>query len=290
MSVQETVRDHAGVLLALGAVGAVAAGEEVLRRRGSGYFSYDDGDAPPRTKPAYGAGDVVTYAGKKYIVLGWKIHDSRYSYLLKVANKSSRRIGPVPEEDLRRSGSGSGSRAKPTISAYSMKRYRCDHCGAESTIGTNHYGQVYSACRTCAWKRPLGPHSHTCLESCPPDMDVPEPWNHVRLGDVANIVRGSRVAYVPLTATTARTHLAANKGFAGAAFLHEDDEHTSRHVWTLLRDLAEGKDDLAALYHGKDVVLSGSKVAGLYRVMKRGKGSGARGGDFDDMDEREWHD
>ena len=77
---------------------------------------------------------------------------------------------------------------KPKTSRVSSKRYRCVHCGAESMISTNHYGEVYSRCDSCAWKRPGQGNRHVCLELVPEGMGAPEPWQLVKLGDICEIV------------------------------------------------------------------------------------------------------
>jgi len=74
---------------------------------------------------------------------------------------------------------------------YSIKPYRCRSCGYISQIGTNHWGECYPRCRNCGWKHPLeAGQVHECLEPPPPGYDIPEPWKRVRLGDIAEIVKG----------------------------------------------------------------------------------------------------
>jgi DNA-directed RNA polymerase subunit RPC12/RpoP len=67
------------------------------------------------------------------------------------------------------------------------KKYRCAYCGAESMESTNHYGEIYSRCNACAWKRPGQAHRKECIEEKPEGAWVPEPWTLVRLGDIADI-------------------------------------------------------------------------------------------------------
>jgi hypothetical protein len=44
------------------------------------------------------------------------------------------------------------------------KRYGCSHCGAVSLEGTNHWGEIYSRCNSCSWKRPMDTTIKVCLE------------------------------------------------------------------------------------------------------------------------------
>lgn len=67
------------------------------------------------------------------------------------------------------------------------KAYRCVDCGAESQESTNHYGEIYSRCNACAWKRPHGPFRKECIEPKPEGAWIPEPWQVVRLGDIVDI-------------------------------------------------------------------------------------------------------
>ena len=74
---------------------------------------------------------------------------------------------------------------RPTTGKYSIKPYRCDTCGAESKVGTNHWGKVYNQrCRSCAWKHPMELQTFTCLKACPESHDLPTEWKTVRLGDL----------------------------------------------------------------------------------------------------------
>ena len=75
-----------------------------------------------------------------------------------------------------------------TTGQVSTKRYECVHCAHESQISTNHWGEVYSPCRNCSWKRPGQGNIHKCLEPLPEGYAKPEPWTFVRLGDIAKIV------------------------------------------------------------------------------------------------------
>jgi len=47
---------------------------------------------------------------------------------------------------------------KPTgpVGKHTQKLYRCLNCGEKQTIGTNHYGPVYSYCHGCSWKPSFG--------------------------------------------------------------------------------------------------------------------------------------
>lgn len=75
---------------------------------------------------------------------------------------------------------------KPTTSQYSIKPYKCNRCGAITQEGTNHYGEIYSPCRSCP---PFARSAtvKTCQIECPPDMDKPTPWNIVRVADLLEI-------------------------------------------------------------------------------------------------------
>lgn len=76
---------------------------------------------------------------------------------------------------------------KPTTGACSSKPYRCTHCGHERQVVTNHWGEIYSPCPACSWKRPGQATVSTCVEPVPEGYGVPEPWKIVKLGDVADI-------------------------------------------------------------------------------------------------------
>jgi DNA-directed RNA polymerase subunit RPC12/RpoP len=78
-----------------------------------------------------------------------------------------------------------------TIGKVTMKRYRCRGCGRESMRSTNNYGDIYITCNTCSWKTPPELIStYECLEPLPEDWERPEPWKVVKLGDIADIVKG----------------------------------------------------------------------------------------------------
>jgi len=83
---------------------------------------------------------------------------------------------------------------KPTTSRMSWKKYKCRECGHETTHSTNHYGATYSlgnyhACPICPpWKRPT---TWDCCEPCPDNMEKPEEWKTVKLGDICTIQKGA---------------------------------------------------------------------------------------------------
>lgn len=78
---------------------------------------------------------------------------------------------------------------RPTTAKYSHKMYRCLRCGHEESVGTNHWGDIYSPCRNCNWKNPMdGNPTWKCLESPPAGYGVPPKWKKVKLGDVAKII------------------------------------------------------------------------------------------------------
>ena len=81
----------------------------------------------------------------------------------------------------------------PTTGHYSHKRYGCSHCGNISTEGTNHWGEMYSRCKSCSWRRPMEATVKVCLELMPDGFTEPEPWPVVRLGDIAEVLFVKRV-------------------------------------------------------------------------------------------------
>lgn len=76
---------------------------------------------------------------------------------------------------------------RPTTGPYSVKLYQCNHCGHDRNVGTNHWGEIYSSCPNCSWKRPLDATVSTCLEPAPEGYGLPEPWTIVKLGDIAEV-------------------------------------------------------------------------------------------------------
>lgn len=75
-----------------------------------------------------------------------------------------------------------------TTGKYSHKLYKCERCGHEQQIGTNHWGAVYSSCPKCQWKHPMEIGSTwECLEPMPEGYEKPEPWKKVTLGEVMEI-------------------------------------------------------------------------------------------------------
>jgi hypothetical protein len=71
-----------------------------------------------------------------------------------------------------------------TTGTVSAKRYGCSHCGNVELVSTNHWGEIYSRCDSCSWRRPLEATVQVCLEPLPLGYAEPEPWT----GDVATIV------------------------------------------------------------------------------------------------------
>jgi DNA-directed RNA polymerase subunit RPC12/RpoP len=53
------------------------------------------------------------------------------------------------------------------IGPYSYKLYKCSNCKITHTIGTNHWGEVYSRCPNCSWKTPREIHPQICQEPVP---------------------------------------------------------------------------------------------------------------------------
>ena len=80
---------------------------------------------------------------------------------------------------------------KPTTGKYSYNKYKCQKCGREKIIGTNHWGETYQACNVGGC-RP-GPSVWHCLEPTPEGYTKPEPWKLVKLGDIAKIIRGGKI-------------------------------------------------------------------------------------------------
>jgi hypothetical protein len=79
---------------------------------------------------------------------------------------------------------------KPTISKYKEKPYKCQKCGYEKQIGTNHFGECYSLgnynrCPKCP---PMDITTWECQEPCPDNMQKPAPWKTVKLGNICEIV------------------------------------------------------------------------------------------------------
>ena len=70
----------------------------------------------------------------------------------------------------------------PTTGRYSGKPYKCVHCGKESKIGTNHWGECYPHCSTCN-----AVTVHVCQEPVPEGMGTLEPWKIVKLKDICDI-------------------------------------------------------------------------------------------------------
>ncbi|KKN28155.1 hypothetical protein LCGC14_0857210 [marine sediment metagenome] len=75
----------------------------------------------------------------------------------------------------------------PVTGKTTVKPYKCEHCGHESQISTNHWGYVYSSCSNCSWKHPMQGNSHVCLEIRPQGYGLPVKWKTVRLGDIVKI-------------------------------------------------------------------------------------------------------
>lgn len=73
------------------------------------------------------------------------------------------------------------------------KPYRCTHCEHVRMVQTNHWGEVYSRCPNCSWKRPIDATVSVPVGPVPEGAWVPEPWQQVRLGDVAEIHGGGKV-------------------------------------------------------------------------------------------------
>jgi len=74
---------------------------------------------------------------------------------------------------------------KKTIGKITHKLYKCIKCGHEQLQGTNHWGQIYSDCPKCQWKRPMEMGSvWECQEPIPDGYSKPEPWVTVKLGNV----------------------------------------------------------------------------------------------------------
>lgn len=76
-----------------------------------------------------------------------------------------------------------------TTGRVTVKRYGCSHCGHVTHVVTNHWGEIYSACDACSWRRPLDATVLVCLEPLPEGYSEPEPWRIVRLGDMATLIQ-----------------------------------------------------------------------------------------------------
>jgi hypothetical protein len=68
---------------------------------------------------------------------------------------------------------------KPKTGKYSVKDYRCGKCQEVFETGTNHWGEIYTGCRSCG----RGTVSQ-CLEACPDTHVLPEKWKMVKLEDI----------------------------------------------------------------------------------------------------------
>lgn len=83
---------------------------------------------------------------------------------------------------------------KPITAKYSVKKYKCQECGHEKEIGTNHWGECYSfgnynTCPTCPpYKRP---NTWICCEKPPKGYGKPKPWKKVKLSDIATVKKVS---------------------------------------------------------------------------------------------------
>lgn len=75
-----------------------------------------------------------------------------------------------------------------STSKYSDKLYRCNNCGHQRMIGTNHFGECYLRCPNCSWRTCKSFQVHTCMEPVPEGMGIPEPWKIVTLGKIAEII------------------------------------------------------------------------------------------------------
>lgn len=76
----------------------------------------------------------------------------------------------------------------PVTAKYSHKPYKCNRCGHEESIGTNHWGEIYPPCSNCNWKNPMdGNPSWTCLEDKPSGFGVPKKWRKAALKDIVKI-------------------------------------------------------------------------------------------------------
>ncbi len=75
-----------------------------------------------------------------------------------------------------------------TTGKYSIKPYKCTHCNHVSNEGTNHWGEIYSRCKECSWKRPMESTVKVCLEDMPIGFTKPTPWTICSLKDVIKII------------------------------------------------------------------------------------------------------
>ena len=71
-----------------------------------------------------------------------------------------------------------------TPGKYSYKKYSCTHCGNVSSEGTNHWGDIYSRCIACSWKRPAASSIKSCMEPMPQGAAASEPWKINELGEI----------------------------------------------------------------------------------------------------------
>lgn len=81
--------------------------------------------------------------------------------------------------------------AIPTTGKICSKPYRCQECGCQKKIETNHWGECYSwgghnVCPQCP------PYKHptvwVCEEEPPKGVGLPPKWKKVKLSDVVQIL------------------------------------------------------------------------------------------------------
>lgn len=108
-------------------------------------------------------------------------------------------IKKADNDQIKKLYGGKTQSFKPT--PIKFKKYACAKCGHEMMIDTNHYGECYSlghynTCPNCPpyAKYPEfgGSTTWICKEKAPSPENIPPKWKKVKLGDVAEIVKGGK--------------------------------------------------------------------------------------------------
>lgn len=76
---------------------------------------------------------------------------------------------------------------KPKTGKYTQKMYKCDGCGHEFLVGTNHWGAIYMSCPKCRCRGGALSSVSRCMEPCPDTHDLPPEWTMAKLGDIAEV-------------------------------------------------------------------------------------------------------
>ena len=77
-----------------------------------------------------------------------------------------------------------GAYGGKTTGPRSVKSYKCTHCGHTSQETTNHWGEIYSKCENCSWKRPGQATVKESVQGPPPGYSKPTPWKTLRVAQM----------------------------------------------------------------------------------------------------------